>query len=279
LKPFRSVNNFPFNLFLTSRFSLSMIGKIFPGDEEKAIMKISERISRWIRDQVETAGAAGVLVGLSGGIDSAVVAVLAKRAMGDQVLALLLPCRSLVDDERDALLVADTFGIRRERVDLSPVYDAFLRQLPDSGEMCRSNLKPRLRMTASYYFANKLNYLVAGTGNKSERLMGYFTKFGDGGVDLLPIGDLTKAQVRKLAEELEIPPRIIDRPPSAGLWPGQTDEEEMNIRYEDLDKIIISLERRKEPKLPKTQMSYVKGMIARSRHKRSTPPIFHLKSV
>ena len=256
-----------------------MIGKIFPGDEEKAIMKISERISRWIRDQVETAGAAGVLVGLSGGIDSAVVAVLAKRAMGDHVLALLLPCHSLVDDERDALLVADTFGIRRERVDLSPVYDAFLRQLPDSGEMCRSNLKPRLRMTASYYFANKLNYLVAGTGNKSERLMGYFTKFGDGGVDLLPIGDLTKSQVRKLAEELEIPPRIIDRPPSAGLWAGQTDEEEMNIRYEDLDKIIISLERRKEAKLPKTQMSYVKGMIARSRHKRSTPPIFHLKSV
>jgi NAD+ synthase len=279
LKPFHFANNFPSIFFLTERFSLSMIGKISRADEEKATMKISERISRWIRDQVETAGAAGVLVGLSGGIDSAVVAVLAKRAMGDHVLALLLPCHSLVEDERDALLVADTFGIRRERVDLSPVYDAFLGQLPDSGEVCRSNLKPRLRMTASYYFANKLNYLVAGTGNKSERLMGYFTKFGDGGVDLLPIGDLTKSQVRKLAEDLEIPPRIIDRPPSAGLWAGQTDEEEMNIRYADLDKIIISLERRKEAKLPRTQMSYVKGMIARSRHKRSTPPIFHLKSV
>jgi NAD+ synthase len=256
-----------------------MMGEISPSDEEKATMKIGERISRWIRDQVETAGAAGVLVGLSGGIDSAVVAVLAKRAMGDHVLALLLPCHSLVEDERDALLLADTFGIRRERVDLSPVYDAFLAQLPDSGEVCRSNLKPRLRMTASYYFANKLNYLVAGTGNKSERLMGYFTKFGDGGVDLLPIGDLTKSQVRKLAEELEIHPRIIDRPPSAGLWAGQTDEEEMNIRYADLDKIIISLERRREVRLPKTQRSYVKGMIARSRHKRSTPPIFHIKSV
>jgi NAD+ synthase len=134
-------------------------------------------------------------------------------------------------------------------------------------------------MTALYYFANKLNYLVAGTGNKSERLMGYFTKFGDGGVDLLPLGDLTKAQVRKLAAELEIPARIMNRPPSAGLWAGQTDEEDMNIRYEDLDKIIIALEKREEAKLPKAQISYVKGMIARSRHKRSPPPIFHLKSV
>jgi NAD+ synthase len=199
--------------------------------------------------------------------------------MGDNVLALILPCHSLAEDERDALLVAETFGIRRERVDLSPVYDVFLCQLPDAGQMCQGNLKPRLRMIGLYYFANKLNYLVAGTGNKSERLMGYFTKFGDGGADFLPIGDLTKSQVRKLAQELEIPPRIIDRPPSAGLWEGQTDEEEMNIRYGDLDKIIISLEKRKEPKLPKNQLSYVKGMIARSRHKRNGPPIFHVKSV
>jgi NAD+ synthase len=95
----------------------------------------------------------------------------------------------------------------------------------------------------------------------------------------LPLGDLTKSQVRKLAEELEIPPRIMNRPPSAGLWAGQTDEEDMNIRYEDLDKIIIALEKREEAKLPKTQKSYVKGMIARSRHKRNPPSIFHLKSV
>ena len=242
-------------------------------------MRLGERISQWIRDQVEAAGAAGILVGLSGGIDSAVVAVLARQAMGEQVLALLMPCRSLVEDERDALIVADTFGIRRERVDLSPIYDAFLHQLPDGGEICLANLKPRLRMTTLYYFANKLNYLVAGTGNKSERLMGYFTKYGDGGVDILPLGDLVKSQVRELADELGIPPQIINRPPSAGLWAGQTDEEEMNFRYEDLDNIIVSLEQGEVTKLPKALMSYVKGMIARSRHKRSTPPIFHLKSV
>ena len=242
-------------------------------------MKLSERISRWIRDQVEAAEAAGVVLGLSGGIDSAVIAVLAQRAMGDHVLCLLMPCHSLAEDERDAQMVADFFKIRRERVDLSPVYDVLLQHLPDGGEMCRANLKPRLRMTALYYYGNKLNYLVAGTGNKSERMMGYFTKFGDGGADFLPIGDLTKSQVRKLAEELKIPQRIIERPPSAGLWSGQTDEEEMNIRYEELDKIIISLEKGKEAKFPKAQKSYVKGMMGRSRHKRSTPPIFHLKSV
>jgi NAD+ synthase len=176
-------------------------------------------------------------------------------------------------------MTADAFGIRRERVDLAPVYETFSQQLPEAGEMCRANLKPRLRMAALYYYANKLNYLVAGTGNKSERLMGYFTKFGDGGADLLPLGDLTKSQVRKLAEELKIPMPIIIKPPSAGLWAGQTDEEEMNIRYDDLDRIIVSLEKRKEAKFSKAQLSYVKGMVARSRHKRSTPPIFHLKSV
>jgi NAD+ synthase len=242
-------------------------------------MKLSDRISRWIRKEVEKAGAAGILVGLSGGIDSAVVSALAKKAMGDHVLTLILPCHSLYEDEQDAVLLAEHFGIRCEKLDLSPVYDSFLQLLPESGEMCRANLKPRLRMTALYYYANKWNYLVAGTSNKSERMMGYFTKHGDGGADLLPIGDLTKTQVRNLARQLGIPPRIIDRPPSAGLWAGQTDEEDMNIRYEDLDKIINSLEKKKESKLSRAQVGYVKGMIARSRHKRDTPPVFHLLSV
>jgi NAD+ synthase len=177
------------------------------------------------------------------------------------------------------VLLAERFKIRCEKLDLSPVYDSFLALLPESGEMCQANLKPRLRMTALYYYANKWNYLVAGTGNKSERLMGYFTKHGDGGADLLPIGDLTKTQVRRVAEQLGIPSRIIDRPPSAGLWAGQTDEEDMNIRYQDLDKIINSLEKKRESRLSRAQVGYVKGMIARSRHKRAAPPIFHLLSV
>ena len=136
-------------------------------------MNLTDRISGWIREQVEKAGAAGVVVGLSGGIDSAVVTVLAKRAMGDHVQALILPCHSLGEDERDALMLAETFGIRWERADLSMVYDVLLQQLPEAGLMGKANLKPRLRMTVLYYYANRFNYLVAGTGNKSERMMGY----------------------------------------------------------------------------------------------------------
>jgi NAD+ synthase len=240
-------------------------------------MKLSERIIRWIRERVRQAGSAGVVVGLSGGIDSAVAAVLARKALGEKVLTLLLPCHSLPEDEQDALLVADQFHLPRERLDLAPVYDAFLKQLPLAGEGCRANLKPRLRMAALYYYANKLNYLVMGTGNKSERLMGYFTKYGDGGVDLLPLGDLTKAQVRRMANELKIPARIIHRPPSAGLWKGQTDEEDMKIRYRDLDRIIMSMEDKKEPRVSQGKVNHVKGRMTQSRHKRCIPPIFRLK--
>lgn len=239
-------------------------------------MKLDERISRWIRKEIEKAGAAGIVVGLSGGIDSAVAAVLARKAMGDHVLGLILPCHSLPGDQKDALLLAERFGIRCEEIDLSPVYDLFLKILPESGEMCRANLKPRLRMTALYYFANKWNYLVAGTSNKSERLMGYFTKHGDGGADLLPLGDLTKTRIWKLAEQLKIPARIIRRAPSAGLFAGQTDEEDLNIRYQDLDRILSALEKKKESGLSRAQVGYVKGMISRSRHKREPPPVFRL---
>ncbi len=240
-------------------------------------MELGESISRWMRNRVRSAGSAGVVVGLSGGVDSAVVAVLAKRAVGDHVLTVLMPCDSLSEDEGDAILVADAFGLRRERVDLSPVYDAFLAQLPDAGETCRANLKPRLRMASLYYYANILNYLVAGTGNKSERMVGYFTKYGDGGADLLPLGDLTKTQVWKLARELGIPRRVIDRPPSAGLREGQTDEEDLNIRYRDLDRIIVSLENGSEPGGSAARLGYVKERIARSKHKRCGPPIFRVK--
>jgi len=241
-------------------------------------MNLSERIIRWIRERVRQAGSAGIVVGLSGGIDSAVAAVLAQKALGENILALLLPCHSLPEDERDALVVADRFHLPRERLDLAPVYDAFLKQLPSAGKVCQANLKPRLRMAALYYYANNLNYLVMGTGNKSERVMGYFTKFGDGGADLLPLGDLTKAQVRKVAKELKIPALIIHRPPSAGLWKGQTDEEDMEIRYRDLDRIIEAMEDKKEPKVSRGKVNYVKGTMAQSRHKRSVPPIFRLKS-
>lgn len=159
-----------------------------------------------------------------------------------------------------------------------------LEVLPLGNKLASANLKPRLRMLTLYYYANNLNYLVAGTGNKSELMVGYFTKYGDGGVDILPIGGLVKAKVRELAGELGIPKEIIDKPPSAGLWDGQTDEEEIGITYEDLDKGILALESGSPGTgMTKNQahmvidshiLSKVENLIKVSAHKRTLPQIF-----
>jgi len=145
----------------------------------------------------------------------------------------------------------------------------------EGSDIAKANLKPRLRMTALYYFANTLDYLVAGTGNKSELCVGYFTKYGDGGVDILPLGGLLKTEVRKLAKDLEIPKEIIDRSPSAGLWHNQTDEADMGITYEELDKNIKLLEKKQIESTEEREILKVKRMIKDSQHKRLKVPIFH----
>ena len=137
-----------------------------------------------------------------------------------------------------------------------------------------ANLKPRLRMITLYYHANKMNYLVVGTGNKSEAVMGYCTKYGDAGVDLLPLGGLLKSQVRELAKEMGVPSEIIEKPPSAGLWAGQTDEEEMGITYEELDKVILALEKNDCSGLDGKLVEKVKQKMQETVHKRCFPPIF-----
>jgi len=216
------------------------------------------------------------VVGISGGIDSAVTAVLAKRALGDRVLGLIMPCHSDPTDGEHARLVAAKFGIETEYVDLTPVFDCLVEALPPGGRLARGNLKPRLRMTTLYYFANSRNYLVAGTGNKSELAVGYFTKYGDGGVDILPLGDLLKIQVRELAHELGIPEEIIAKPPSAGMWEGQTDEDEMGISYEELDKILAAIESGDTSNCDQGALARVRAMMAASQHKRNPIPICKL---
>ncbi|MFQ6051344.1 MAG: NAD(+) synthase, partial [Candidatus Hydrothermarchaeota archaeon] len=170
--------------------------------------------------------------------------------------------------------VAEKFDIRTERIDLTPLYDKFLEILPEDDLIAKSNLKPRLRMITLYYFASVYDYLVCGSGNKSELMVGYFTKYGDGGVDLLPLGGLYKTQVRKLAKVLEIPGEIIEKPPSAGLWEGQTDEEELGITYENLDRILKAIEEEKLEKIEEKDVDNVKEMIRKSDHKRKMPEIF-----
>lgn len=231
-----------------------------------------KRILRWIRAQVREAKAGGVVLGVSGGIDSCVAAVLARQALGrERVLALLLPVRSDPDDLRDARLLVRKFGIRSRLLDASGIYDRLIQALPPAGRLARSNLKPRLRMLILYYYANKLNYLVMGTSNKAERMIGYFTKFGDGAADILPLAGLLKAHVRSLAVELGIPGRIIAKVPTAGLWPGQTDEGEMGIPYADLDRILAQPTKAGGP-----MKARVQRMIHGSRHKRSGPKVCSL---
>jgi len=236
-------------------------------------------------------GARGFVVGLSGGVDSAIVARLAQLAAPGAVAAVLLPCHSDPRDERDAMLVAKQFSLATATVDLSPTYDrlaadaqAALQWLtpqlragaPEalaSGDprarIPAANIKPRLRMTTLYFIANSLNYLVAGTGNRAEIAVGYFTKYGDGGCDLLPLGHLHKSEVRTLARELHIPASIIERTPSAGLWAGQSDEEEMGFTYADLERYLEEGPQGVSPALAMR----IERLARSSDHKRELPPM------
>jgi NAD+ synthase len=250
-------------------------------------MPSAERIAGWMRRQLAAAGSRGFVVGLSGGIDSAVVARLAQLAAPGHVVGVLLPCHSDPADERDAALVASHFSLPTVRIDLGIAYDALVRvgqtalnELSDQtratppadplrGRVPLANMKPRLRMTALYFIANSVNYLVAGTGNRSEIAIGYFTKYGDSGTDLLPIGHLVKSDVRALARELKVPDAIIDRPPSAGLWMGQNDEEEMGFTYADLERYLDDGPQGVSPALAMR----IERLIRSSEHKRALPPV------
>ena len=235
-------------------------------------MTVANRISAWIAEQVLIAGAKGGVLGLSGGIDSSLTAVLAKRALDDGLLGLLMPCRSNPQDLAHGQLLAQKFHIRTELVDLTPVCDAFLAVLPEGTRLSQGNLKARLRMAALYYHANLYNYLVIGSSNRSELAVGYFTKFGDGAADILPLGGLLKRQVRELARELGVPQTIIEKPPSGGLWPGQTDEGEMGITYDEIDQVLQALDTGQAHRVPAEALATVQRMMEHSAHKRAMPP-------
>jgi len=236
---------------------------------------LQDRIGAWIREKVTEAGAAGIAVGLSGGIDSALVSVLAKMVLGKNVLGAIMPCNSNPLDAEHARLVAEKFNIETITLDLAQICREYLAVLPEGTDLARANLKPRLRMIALYFVANTRNYLVAGTGNKSERMIGYFTKHGDGGVDLMPIGNLCKCQVRQLAREVGVPPEIVEKPPSAGLWANQTDEGEIGMTYDELDGVLRALETGGDlGDFAAEKVAQVKRMMAASEHKRTAAGIF-----
>src|SRR5260221_12835855 len=254
----------------------------------------TDSIVEWLRQRLTRSGTRGFVFGLSGGIDSAVVARLCQAAAPASVVGVLIPCHGLPRDEADAMLVADHFRIPTIRVDLAPAYDQFTAallaaalalprdQFPDAAhgtedikaKLPLANVKPRMRMTTLYFVANTLNYLGAGTGNRSELSIGYFTKYGDGGVALLPIGELLKSDVRAAARHLGVPDAVIDKAPSAGLWLGQTDEAEMGFSYAELENYLNQGAETVSPALAMR----IERLIRASEHKRALPPTPGAKS-
>ncbi|NPV91550.1 MAG: NAD(+) synthase [Firmicutes bacterium] len=204
---------------------------------------------QWLRDRRAEAGMRGLLVGVSGGIDSAVVASLISRAAGENSLGVILACSNSSEDLEDARLVCRTIGLPHLEYDLlearDSIFPGILDKLPGSPaireeyrRIADANLRARLRMSSLYTLANALGYLVVGTDNAAEVYTGYFTKYGDGGVDLLPLSQFTKREVRALGSLLGVPERVILKDPTAGLWAGQTDEGEMGVTYQEIDDLL-----------------------------------------
>jgi len=224
-----------------------------------------------------------VVLGLSGGVDSSVAAVLCKEALGkDNVLCLFMPDDATPkNDRKHKETFVKKFGIQCKTIEIDHIVEYIQKACFEKpGKITLSNIKARTRMILLYTYANETGSLVCGTSNKSELLIGYFTKYGDGGVDFQALGDLYKTQVYQLAEYLKLPKYLLSKPPTAGLWIGQTDEQELGMSYEALDKILYGLEQKldieeiqKIANVKKSDVERIRQMRIKSQHKRRTPLI------
>lgn len=258
--------------------------KLTPAALEIDFAETQTRICRFIKEYVCHAGAKGIVLGLSGGVDSATVAALSSLAIGgENVLALLMPEKETFkqQDLDDAQIIGDMFHLETQTVDMTCVLDTFYKSIPafDKAErLCKGNIKARTRMILLYYYANHQQRIVAGTSDKSETYMGYFTKWGDAAADITPIIDLYKTQVRRLALHLGIPKELALKPSTPSLWPNQTAEGELEIKYETLDLILYGLERFMKPEEIAEQLQIDQAVIDRvqtrilsTEHKRRMP--------
>jgi len=267
--------------------------------------RVKRILVEFIRNKIEKSGFQRAVLGLSGGLDSTVVAYLAVAALEDShnVYALIMPYRAYQSDSvRQAHLIVRQLGINSQTIRIDPMIEEYFRKfsfgrIPDpaprgqraSGDKAleylrRGNKMARERMSILYDWALSLKALVLGTSNKTELIMGYFTKYGDGGVDLEPLGDLYKTQVKQLAKYLGVPGAILKKPPSAGLWPGQTDEGELGINYEELDAILYymfdknySTKRLLTLGFSIENIEKVKNFVKNSEHKRRLPPVANIR--
>lgn len=228
---------------------------------------------KFIQDKIKESGSSGIIFGNSGGKDSALVGILCKYAC-DNVLGVIMPCeskRNFGEDMEDGLKVATKFNIDNITVDLTETKKAICSEMEKASEIssqANKNIAPRLRMTTLYAIGQSKNYLVAGTGNKSERYMGYFTKWGDGAFDLNPIADLTVTEIYEFLEFLDAPENIIKKAPSAGLFEGQTDESEMGVTYKEIDEYISTGAGTKEA------VAKIERAHKISEHKRRMPDVY-----
>ena len=242
--------------------------------------EIQRILERFIYDKLEETGAEGIVLGLSGGLDSALTMKLCANAIGkERVHALLMPEKAEGEDFTDALRYAEELGVHYEIIEISDVVETF-SSLMNMSKGALANTKARIRMTLLYAYAYDKNLIVMGTSNKSELLTGYFTKFGDGGVDFMPLGDLYKTEVREFARHLGVPERFINKTPSARLYPNQTDEAELGTSYEKLDCILRGIERDMDTGsisencgVARDEVKRIEGMVRKNAHKRRTPII------
>ncbi len=258
--------------------------KLTPAALDIDFSEAQSRICRFIKEYVENAGAKGIVLGLSGGIDSATVAALSSLAIGgENVLALLLPERETFNkkDLNDAQTIADMFHLQTQNCDMTQALDGIYKSIPvfnQADRLCKGNIKARTRMIFLYYYANNQQRIVAGTSDKSETYMGYFTKWGDAAADITPIIDLYKTQVRRLAMHLGIPKELAQKPSTPSLWPNQLAEAELEIKYENLDLILYGLERFMKPEEIAEQLGIEQAIVDRvqarilsTEHKRRMP--------
>ncbi len=240
-------------------------------------------IKSFIKTYIENAKTNSVVLGLSGGIDSAVATLLCQQVLGKkQVKCLFLPDSATPEkDRKDLKTFVKTHDVDCITKDITPlIMEIEKHSQLRLDKLSKANLKARMRMVLLYAYANETKSLVCGTSNKSELLIGYFTKYGDGGVDLMPLGDVYKTQVLEIAESLKLPTCMIEKPPTAGLWKGQTDEKELNMSYTRLDQILYGLERKmdvqfiaKETKSTVEDVNRIHQMRVCSQHKRHLPLI------
>ncbi len=262
---------------------------------EAELAAVREQATEFVASVVEDANADGAVIGLSGGIDSSTVAYLAAEALGpDKIHGLVMPSDVTSDESTsDGTRVAEELGIEYDVIDVAPVVDAVLDAAPDGGLRDRAgagtdpaqtavgNVRVRARAVMNYAVANAEAKVVLGTGNRSEAMTGYYTKYGDQAVDCNPIGPLYKQQVRQLATDLGVPDRVVEKPPSAEMWLDQTDEGELGLDYDTLDAILAlhidgplstAATVRAVDDVSEAQVERVDELVAVSEHKRHMPP-------